>query len=143
MNKRNDLSLTVNRRINQPARKIFEAWLNPEMMAKYMIPDDGFTVPHCEIDARVGGRFSFIVRRDKDNPHAGTYLVIDRYSRIEFTWESPFAAQGSVVTLTFTPVEDGVTDVELTHVKFLSEQSRDGHKRVWGQILATVETLVG
>ncbi|MGB8819450.1 MAG: SRPBCC domain-containing protein [Rhizobiaceae bacterium] len=137
-----DLSLTVNRRINQPAKKIFDAWLNPEMMAKYMVPDDSFTVPHAEIDAKVGGRFSFIVKKDKESPHAGTYQVIDRYSKIVFTWESPFSAEGSFVTLTFTPVEGGATDVELTHVKFLSEESRDGHKRVWGTILATLGDLV-
>ncbi len=137
-----DLSLTVNRRISQPAAKIFDAWLNPKMMAKYMVPDDSFTVPHAEVDAKVGGRFSFIVKRDNETPHAGTYLTIDRYTKIAFTWESPFAAKGSHVTLTFTPVDDGVTDVELTHVKFVSEQSRDGHKRVWTSILATLDELV-
>ncbi len=138
----NDLSLTVTRRINQPAAKIFNAWLDPKMMVKYMVPSDEFTVPHVEIDAKVGGRFSFIVKKDKENPHAGTYLAIDRYTKIAFTWESPFSAEGSTVTLLFKPVEGGATDVELTHVKFLSEQSRDGHKNVWEIILATLDTLV-
>ena len=138
----NDMSVTVTRRINQPATKIFDAWLDPKMMAKYMVPSDEFTVPHAEIDARVGGRFSFIVKKDKENSHAGTYLAIDRYSKIAFTWESPFSAEGSMVTLTFTPVEGGATEVELTHVKFLSEGSRDGHAKVWTTILATLEQLV-
>ena len=137
-----DLSLTVTRRINQPAKKIFDAWLNPKMMARYMVPDDSFTVPHAEIDAKVGGRFSFVVKKDNETPHAGTYLAIDRYTKSAFTWESPFAADGSVVTLMFTPAGEGATDVELTHVKFVSEQSRDGHKRVWGQIIATLDQLV-
>lgn len=137
-----DLSLTVTRRINQPAARIFDAWLNPDMMAKYMVPSDEFTVPHAEIDAKVGGRFSFIVKKDKENPHAGTYLAIDRYTKIAFTWESPFSADGSTVTLTFTPAGESATDVELTHVKFLSEGSRDGHKNVWTTILATLDQLV-
>ena len=137
-----ELSLTVKRRINQPAAKIFEAWLDPKMMAKYMVPSDEFTVPHTEIDAKVGGRFSFVVKKDKENPHAGTYLAIDRYNRIAFTWESPFCAEGSIVTLTFVPVGVNATDVELTHIKFLSEQSRDGHNNVWGIILATLDTLL-
>jgi uncharacterized protein YndB with AHSA1/START domain/DNA-binding transcriptional ArsR family regulator len=137
-----DLSLTVTRRINAPAQKIFEAWLNPEMMAKYMVPDAGFSVPKAEIDAKVGGRFSFIVKKDKETPHAGTYQVIERHTKIAFTWESPFSAEGSHVTLTFTPAGDAATDVELTHVKFLSEQSRDGHKRVWTAILGTLDGLV-
>ncbi len=137
-----ELSLTVTRRINQPAKKIFDAWLNPEMMAKYMVPDDGFTVPRAEIDAKVGGRFMFIVKKDKETPHAGTYLAIDRHSKIAFTWESPFAADGSVVTLLFTPAGEAATDVELTQVKFTSESSRDGHKKVWTSILATLDGLV-
>ncbi len=138
----NDLSLTVTRRINQPAAKIFEAWLDPKMMAQYMVPNEDFTVPQAEIDAKVGGRFSFIVKKDKDNPHAGTYLAIDRYTKIEFTWESPFSADGSIVTILFTPTDGGATEVELTHVKFLSEQSRDGHQNVWGIILETLDRLV-
>jgi uncharacterized protein YndB with AHSA1/START domain len=138
----NDLSLTVTRRINQPAAKIFEAWLDPKMMAQYMVPNEDFTVPHAEIDAKVGGRFSFMVKKDKENPHAGTYLAIDRYTKIAFTWESPFSADGSIVTIVFSPVDGGATDVELTHVKFLSEQSRDGHKNVWGIILETLDRLV-
>jgi uncharacterized protein YndB with AHSA1/START domain/DNA-binding transcriptional ArsR family regulator len=142
-NQMTDLSLTVSRRIDAPAKKIFEAWLNPQMMAKYMIPDDSFTVPKTEIDAKVGGRFMFIVKSsDKENPHAGTYQIIDQYTKIVFTWESPFSAEGSFVIINFTPVEGGATDVELTHVKFVSEQSRDGHKRVWTTILATLDNLV-
>lgn len=40
------------------------------------------------------------------------------------------------------PSEAGATDVELVHVKFLSEQSCEGHKRVWTIILATLDDLV-
>lgn len=137
-----DLTLTVKRRINAPAKKIFDAWLDPKMMAKYMVPDASFSVPNAEIDPKVGGRFSFIVKKDNETPHAGTYQVIDRYTKIAFTWESPFVPDGSHVTITFTPADNGATDVELTHVKFSSEQSRDGHLRVWGVILDTVGALV-
>lgn len=137
-----DLTMTVSRRINAPAEKIFNAWLNPEMMARYMIPDAGFSVPQAQIDARVGGQFSFVVKKEKETPHTGTYTTLDRYTKIAFTWVSPFAAEGSHVTLLFTPAGDGATDVELTQVKFLSEDSREGHRKVWAKILGTLDTLV-
>jgi uncharacterized protein YndB with AHSA1/START domain len=130
-----DLTLTARRTIKAPPKAVFEAWLDPAKFARIMKIGSDMTVADAVIDPTVGGRFSFLVRMpETDAPHAGTYLDITWHSRIAFTWESPYSAEGSTVSVTFAEVPGG-TDVTLHHVKFRSEDSRDGHFKGWTAIL--------
>jgi uncharacterized protein YndB with AHSA1/START domain len=69
--------------------KIFSAWLDPEMVAQFMFGSRlrEEEIIHIQIDPQVGGRFSFLVRRDgKMLDHVGEYLEIKRPLRLAFTW---------------------------------------------------------
>lgn len=135
-----ELSLAVSRTISAPASQVFEAWLDPQMIAKFMRPMPEMPAPDVKNDPVEGGRFDILMKAGEDEiPHAGTYQEISRYSRLVFTWESPFSVDGSTVTLDFDEV-DGKTNVTLTHVKFPSEESRDNHNGGWTAILASLET---
>lgn len=130
-----ELSTSVSRNIAAPRSKVFNAWLDPKMLAKFMTPMPGTTVPKATNDASVGGRFEIVMKIGEDElPHSGTYKEITPHERLVFTWESPFSAPNSVVTLDFAEV-DGGTDVTLTHVKFPSEEARDNHTGGWTGIL--------
>lgn len=130
-----DLSLTVIRVIKAPRESVFQAWLNPDMLARFMIPADGMNVPSAEADAREGGRFSIVMQAGENQiPHSGTYLTIDPHSKLVFTWESPFSVEGSTVTLDLAAHDDG-TEITLTHVIFPNEESRDNHQGGWTSIL--------
>lgn len=130
-----ELSTSVSRNIAAPRSKVFNAWLDPKMLAKFMTPMPGTTVPKATSDASVGGRFEIVMKIGEDElPHSGTYKEITPHERLVFTWESPFSAPDSVVTLDFAEV-DGGTDVTLTHVKFPSEEARDNHTGGWTGIL--------
>lgn len=131
-----DLTLTVDRQIDAAPETVFDAWLNPEMLMRFMCPGPGMTTPKAACDPRVGGRFDLIMKNgDDEMPHGGVYQVIDRPNRLVFSWESPFSAPGSTVSLTFEP-RDGGTHVTLTHVRLASEESRDSHQGGWIAILA-------
>lgn len=131
-----DLTLTVSRTIAAPPERVFDAWLDPEMLMAFMQPGPGMTTPSATADPREGGRFDLIMKHDDDEmPHGGVYQVIDRPRRLVFSWESPFATEGSTVTLEFRPEGDG-THVTLTHVRFPNEESRDNHENGWTAILA-------
>ncbi len=137
-----ELSLNVSRTIKAPIESVFNAWLDPEMIAKFMIPAKGVIVPKAETDAREGGRFDIImVAGEKEMPHGGEYKKISPYSQIAFTWESPFSIEGSVVTLNFSQVEEG-TNVELIHVKFPDEESRANHEGGWTAILICLDGIL-
>ncbi|RYG41416.1 SRPBCC domain-containing protein, partial [bacterium] len=73
-------------------------------------------IQKIEIDPTVGGRFTFVDRREgEDILHTGEYLEIDRPRRIVFTWSIPESSDDvSKVTIEITPKAMGC-DVVLTH----------------------------
>jgi len=140
----NELELTVSRKIPAPRQKVFDAWLSPPMLAKFMRPGGKDMTSKVTNDPVKGGRFSIIMTAGgKEIPHAGTYLEIDPHSRLAFTWESPHSLDDSVVTIDFAESEPGVTEVTLHQVKFRSEEARDSHKGGWTAILECVEEAFG
>ena len=140
----NELELTVTRRIPAPRTKVFEAWLSPPMLAKFMRPGGSGMTAKATNDPVKGGRFSIIMTDEgKDIPHAGTYLEIDPHSRLAFTWESPHSRDDSVVTIDFSEPEPGVTEVTLRQVSFHSEQARDSHRGGWAAILDCLAASTG
>ncbi|MDB5526255.1 MAG: hypothetical protein JWM58_4018 [Rhizobium sp.] len=132
----NELELTVSRTFAASREKVFNAWLAPELLAKFMRPCDGEGM-----DARVennpvkGGRFSIVMKlEDREIPHAGTYLEVDPYSRLAFTWESPFSLDDSIVTIDLTEIDSRTTQLTLRQVKFANEGARNGHEAGWTRI---------
>lgn len=135
-----ELSLTTERVIAAPKSRVFEAWLDPAMLKRFMTPGPGMTVPTATAEAREGGRFEIVMQAGDDTlPHRGTYKEISPHDRIVFTWESPFSTEiDSTVTLDFA--EDGAgTRVRLTHVRFPDAESRDRHEGGWSAILASLD----
>jgi len=130
-----ELSLKVSRTINAPAEAIYNAWLDPELLAKFMLPAEGMKPPKIKLDTQEGGRFSILMMvGENEIPHEGEYLVLNPYSQIRFTWESPFSIEGSTVTINLSKVDAG-TKIDLTHIKFPNEESRSNHEGGWKNIL--------
>ena len=134
-----ELALELTRTIDAPKERVFDAWLDPAMLATFMTPMPGVTVPEAQTDPREGGRFLVVMRSgDQDMPHSGTYVTIDRPNRLAFTWESPFSEiEGSTVTLDFADAGTG-TKITLRHVRFETEESRNNHEGGWSAILDTL-----
>ncbi len=137
-----DLSLTVNKRIPALPAQVYNAWLNPATMKRFMFGGSGMAVSDAATDPRIGGAYRVVMSEGtKDIPHHGTYLELVPHSRIAFTWQSPYSIDGSTVTLDFTPDGDS-TMLTLTHVRFANEGARDGHKAGWTSILDTLATVL-
>ncbi|RLA12703.1 MAG: SRPBCC domain-containing protein [Gammaproteobacteria bacterium] len=132
----NNLACHVTQVIDAPLERVFDAWLNPEMLSRFMLPMPGMPEPKTEVDGRQGGRFTIHMEVGEEViPHSGTYLEIDRPNRLVFSWESPFAADGSTVTLEFSAQDSDSTVLMLTHERFIDEESRNNHEAGWGCIL--------
>ncbi|MCZ6669160.1 MAG: SRPBCC domain-containing protein [Gammaproteobacteria bacterium] len=138
----NDLICKLSRVINAPIDKVFDAWLDPQLLSRFMLPMPGMPQPKTEVDGREGGRFTIYMDiGEKIIPHSGTYLELDRPNRLIFSWESPFSTDGSTVTLEFTVQDKVKTRLELTHVRFIDEETRDNHEIGWSNILAALDEL--
>lgn len=138
-----DLTLSVSKTINAPIEKVFNAWLDPKMLAQFILPMPGMPQPKVENQPEQGGRFSIVMRvGDNDIPHTGEYLEVIRPSKLVFSWISPFSVDGSTVTINFSQASGNATNVELTHVRFIDEEARVDHEGGWTNILhALNETL--
>ena len=138
----NDLDLRLTQFVPAAPEKVFDAWLDSGMLARFMLtgPDSG--VARAETDPRVGGRYDIVMTNEMGEvPHWGEYRAIERPNRLQFTWNSPHASPDSLVTLDFAAA-DGGTTVTLVHEHFPSEGSRDGHAKGWAAILATLADRV-
>ena len=100
------------------AERLFDAWFDPALIGQWMFGPAlrEEEVLHIQVDPRVGGAFSFLVRRNgQDIDHVGKYLAIDRPKHLAFTWGvAPDTGEGSRVTVEITPLDTGC-DLTLTH----------------------------
>ena len=136
-----DLTLNVSRLIKATPKRIYDAWLDPAMMTRFMFPRPDMHITDTACDPKVGGRFRVVMVGDKEYPHEGTYKELTPYSKLVFTWEAPWSAPDSTVTITLTP-EGDATRVDLSHIRFLSEESRDNHAEGWAGMLVNLETYL-
>jgi uncharacterized protein YndB with AHSA1/START domain len=122
---------------------VFDAWLSPAMLQKFMCPGEGMTCPKAEVDARVGGNFLIVMTAgEKEMPHRGEYKTIDKHDTIAFSWISPYSSDDSLVTLSFEDADEGATKLTLHHKGFPNEESRGNHEGGWTNIVQMLSRAV-
>ena len=121
-----DREIALTRLFDAPRHLVFEALTRPEHVRQWWGRlGDGYSVPVCEIDLRIGGRWRFVNR----HPHGeaafhGEYKEIAPPDRLVFTeiFED-FPDAVSVVTTELAD-EDGKTRLTAT-VRYPSVEVRD------------------
>jgi uncharacterized protein YndB with AHSA1/START domain len=136
-------SLTIKRRIKAPPAKVFAAWIEPEKVKRWMGPG-AVTAAHAECDARVGGRYRWLMKTPQGEEHdvSGVYREVVPNEKLVFTWAWKTAPeQESLVTVLLKPDGDG-TLLTVTHEQFVDEETRDGHRQGWDGALDKFEKFV-
>lgn len=95
-----------------PAARVYDAILDADMIARFMFGPllREETILHIHLDPKVGGRFSYKVRRgEHEIDHVGKFLELQRPNRIVFTWAIAGASDHdpSTVVIDITPTPDG------------------------------------
>ena len=119
--------IRLTRLFNAPLSLVFEAMTKPEHVKQWWGRlGEGYSVPVCEIDFRVGGRWRFVNRHPKgEAAFHGEYREIAPPGRVVFTeiFEQ-FPDTVSVVTAELT--EEGHKTRLTATVHYPSMQVRDG-----------------
>ncbi len=64
-------AITISRKLNVSPERAWKAWTDPKEIAQWWGPD-GVTIPVCEIDLKVGGKFHIVMLAGKElGPMAG------------------------------------------------------------------------
>jgi uncharacterized protein YndB with AHSA1/START domain len=118
--------IVMTRLFNAPRQLVFDVMSKPEHIKRWWGNlGDGYSVPVCEVDFRVGGKWRFVNRHPKgEAAFYGEYREIDAPGRIVFTEIfEPFPDAVSVITSDLIE-ENGKTRLVATCV-YPSQEVRD------------------
>jgi uncharacterized protein YndB with AHSA1/START domain len=79
-----DTHIVVTRRFAAPPKTLYRAHTEPDLIQKWMLGPEGWTMPVCISDARPGGKFRFEWTHGKGGGFylTGEYLELEPYARI-------------------------------------------------------------
>ena len=135
-------SLTLKRRLNATADKVYAAWTDPQKIVQWFGPDSG-PVTKAEIDLRIGGGFTIAFNTEDGEHHevGGIYREVVPNEKLVFTWAwHTMKERESLVTVTIKRDGEGSL-LTLLHEKFFDEAARDGHEGGWNGSLNKLERL--
>ncbi|HZP94335.1 MAG TPA: SRPBCC family protein [Burkholderiales bacterium] len=147
MNARFPAHISITRRLDASPEQVFDAWLDPDRTKSWLAAIDatGATgeVVRVNIDARVGGSFSLVERRDGEAiEHRGEYLEVDRPRLLVFTLsEGKDPAHESRVIIEIAPRRSGC-ELSLAHVEVRPDRSTQT-ARGWVRTLDALAAAVG
>ena len=126
---RGDREIVMTRTFDAPRHLVFEAFVTPDLVKRWLLGPDGWSMPVCEIDLKPGGRYRYVWRHDSDGrtmASGGVYREVSPPARTVATeqFEDPWYPGESIVTTTF--IQTGAaTTVEMV-LLFDSRETRDG-----------------
>jgi uncharacterized protein YndB with AHSA1/START domain len=131
--------LVITRVFDAPRSLVWQAWADPERMARWAGPR-GFTMTSCEMDTSPGGTFRFRMLSPQGTDHRvqGVYREIVEQERLVYTWAWVDAdgrpGHETLVTVTFAD-HGAKTLLTLRQALFESVTARDEHRGGWSSAL--------
>jgi uncharacterized protein YndB with AHSA1/START domain len=123
-----DREIVMTRAFRAPRERLFDAFTKPDLIQRWLLGPEGWSMPVCDVDLRVGGTFRYVWRNNTDGMEfgiTGTFKEIARPDRIVHTerFEPQMHPGEAVITTTFTE-ENGITTVTLNNL-YESREIRD------------------
>ncbi|HUP51213.1 MAG TPA: SRPBCC domain-containing protein [Longimicrobiales bacterium] len=129
-----DREVSVSRAFNAGRALVYEAYTTPELVRRWLLGPTGWTMPVCEMDVRVGGKFRWVWRSDEDGSEFGfhgEFREVDAPAKLRHTEAyDPGSVGGgmgeageAMVTVTFT--ETGGITTLTTLIDYGSKEARD------------------
>lgn len=118
--------IRVTRTFDAPPELVFECHTEPDYLKKWLLGPPGWSLPVCELDLRVGGRYRYLWRNDAGAGEFGVqgeFREIDRPHRIVHT-ESMDGVPGEALCTTTLEESGAQTRLTLTML-FESQEARD------------------
>jgi len=121
--------IVMTRVFDAPRRLVFDAFTKPDLVKQWLLGPEGWSMPVCEIDLKVGGRYRYVWRRDKDGTEmgmGGVYREIVPPERIVSTEKFDESWYPGEAVGTLVLVEQGRKTTVTQTVLYESREARDG-----------------
>jgi uncharacterized protein YndB with AHSA1/START domain len=128
-----DREVRVTRSFKAPRALVYRAYTTPELVRRWLLGPPGWSMPVCEMDVRVGGKYRWRWRNDQDGSEfgfTGTFREVEPPSKLVHTEAydpgtvgGEFPGNDAIVTVTFT--EDGAITTLTSLIDFGSKEARD------------------
>ena len=107
---------------------VFDCMTKPDLVKRWLLGPPGWTMPVCEIDLRVGGKFRYVWRNQdgRDMGLGGAYQEIAAPERIVHTETFDDDWTGGATLVTSTLTEAGGRTTLTTSVLYANDQARQG-----------------
>ena len=125
-----DREIRVTRAFDAPRDLIWDCHTKPELVRRWMLGPDGWSMPVCDIDLRVGGQYRYVWRSDADGSEfgfRGHYRVVVAPERIVHTegLDGVEADEGGDALCTLTLAEQGGRTTLTYSMVFPTSEVRD------------------
>ncbi|HEY7113786.1 MAG TPA: SRPBCC family protein [Thermoanaerobaculia bacterium] len=126
---RGEREIVMTRTVDAPRRLVFEAFTKPELLKRWLLGPEGWSMPVCEVDLRVGGRYRYLWRQEATGAEmgmGGVFREIVPPQKLVSTeeFDQPWYPGKGVGTILLTE-ENGRTKITQT-IRYDSREARDG-----------------
>ncbi len=140
-----DRTLIIERVFKAPPERVFKAWTDAKILAKWWGPE-GFHTPDAKLDVRVGGAWRSTMVGPKGEAHivSGVYREITPPKRLVMTWgweTDGKRGHETTIELTFEATAGG-TRMRLVQSLFDSADQRDQHNMGWASSFNDLERVL-
>jgi uncharacterized protein YndB with AHSA1/START domain len=119
-----ELEIVMARDFDAPPGMIFDALTQPELVQRWLTGPDGWIMPVCEIDLKIGGAWRYVWRNEENGREFGMHGEYREIVRPERIVHTEFFGEGeSLVTSSITAKGD-TTTLTMT-MRFASRAERD------------------
>jgi len=128
-----DREVKVTRSFKAPRALVYRAHTEPDLVRRWLLGPPGWSMPVCEMDVRVDGKYRWRWRNDQDGSEfgfSGTFREVKAPERLVHseayepgTVGGSFPGNDALVTVTLT--EDGGVTTLTSLIDFGSKEARD------------------
>lgn len=120
--------ITMTRVFEAPRQLVYDAHTKPELVRQWLLGPPGWTMPVCEMDVRVGGKYRWVWRRDNDGTTmgmGGVYREVVAPARLVTTEKFDEAWYPGEALNTLVLVEQGGRTTLTQTMRYESREARD------------------
>lgn len=122
-----DREAVITRQVDAPRGMVFDAHTKPELVQRWLLGPPGWTMPVCEIDLRVGGKYRYVWKNTDGTTMGmgGTFTEVVRPVRIVATQLFDEDWTGGETNVSTEIVEKNGKSTITTTVRYASREARD------------------